>query len=386
LNHINAKARNKHIPDELKGIYKDDEYKKSQEYGKANDRFSSISSGFSLILTLLMFFFFGFNYINQFALSFSENPIISALIFFGVIFLGNDILNTPFALYNTFVIEERYGFNKMTIKTFILDKLKSWLLIVMIGGSLLALIIFLYLEMQEWFPLYAWIAISSFSIVIGMFYSNLIVPLFNKQTPFPEGSLREKLKHFAEKSGFNLQHIFLIDGSKRSTKSNAYFTGLGRKKRIVLYDTLLQDLSEEEIVSVLAHEVGHYRNKHTSKGIIISILQSGLMLFIFSILIEHIELSKAMGSERVSFQLGLIAFGILYSPLSSIIDIFTNILSRKHESQADQYAKSFGLSDDLISGLKKLANKNLSNLTPHPLYVFFTYSHPTLFQRIKALK
>ncbi len=383
---LNLMNRNKNIPIELKGIYDDEKYGKSQAYGKVNARHTLITSTFTLIVTLLMFILFVFNTINDFALSISDHPIVSALVFFGIIMLASDILNTPFSIYAVFVIEERFGFNKTSIKTFIFDKIKTWFLGAILGGGLISLIIWLYTLTQEMFWIYAWITIALFSILMSMFYSNLIVPLFNKQKPLPEGELRNTIEHFSEKVGFKLKNIFLIDGSKRSTKANAYFTGLGRKKRIVLYDTLMNDLTTDEIVAVLAHEIGHYKKRHILNQMFISIIQSGIMLYIFSIFINNVELSKALGSDTVSFQLGLIAFGVLYSPISMIIELFLNILSRKQEYEADKFAKQHGQSSGLISGLKKLTEKNLSNLTPHPYYVYLYFSHPTLYQRIKALQ
>lgn len=386
LDYLNSKNRNKDVPKELEGIFDDEKYKKSQEYGKVNSKFSLISSSFTFILTLAMFFFFGFNYINNIALSFSENLILSALIFLGILMFASDIIGIPFSVYSTFVIEEKFGFNKTTVKTFILDKIKGWILGAIIGGGIMALIIWLYTLNEKMFWIWAWLAISLFSIFMTMFYSSIIVPLFNKQSPLEDGELRTAIEEFSKKAGFKLDNIFVIDGSKRSTKANAYFSGLGPKKRIVLYDTLIKDLTTEEIVAVLAHEIGHYKHKHTISNIIFSLIQSGIMLYIFSIFVNNIELSKAMGSKVISFQLGLIAFGILYSPISTILSLIMNTVSRKHEYQADKFAKDFGQADGLISGLKKLTEKNLSNLTPHPFYVKFYYSHPTLYERIKAIK
>jgi len=386
LSRLNDRNRNKDIPDELKDIYDKDKYLKSQEYGKANSKFGIISSTFMFLLTLAMFIFYGFNFINNIALSLSEHVVWSALIFFGILMFASDIIGTPFSIYATFVIEEKFGFNKTTVKTFIFDKIKGWVIGAVIGGGILALIIWFYTLTEEMFWIYAWAAITAFSVFMNMFYSNLIVPLFNKQTPLENGDLRDAIQSFSNLAGFKLDNIFVIDGSKRSTKANAYFTGLGPKKRIVLYDTLINDLSNEEIVAVLAHEIGHYKRKHSLKNMFISIIQSGVMLYIFSIFVNNIELSEALGSNAISFQLGLIAFGILYSPISEIIGLFMNILSRKHEYEADKFAKDFEQSSNLISGLKKLTEKNLSNLTPHPWYVFYYFSHPTLYQRIIALK
>jgi STE24 endopeptidase len=235
------------------------------------------------------------------------------------------------------------------------------------------------------FWIYAWLLAITFTIFMAMFYSSLIVPLFNKQTPLEEGELRDAIKRFTDKVGFKLVNVFVIDGSKRSTKSNAYFTGLGPKKRIVLYDTLINDLSTEEIVAVLAHEIGHYKKRHIYLGLLIGIIQTGLTLFIFSLLISNSSLSAALGGDQPSFHLGLIAFGILYSPISLLTGIMLHQISRHNEYAADRYVKENGDAEALISALKKLSSKNLSNLTPHPAYVFFHYSHPTLLQRIKAL-
>ncbi|MDD4755943.1 MAG: M48 family metallopeptidase, partial [Prolixibacteraceae bacterium] len=292
----------------------------------------------------------------------------------------------PFSLYDIFVIEEKYGFNKTNLKTFILDKIKGWLLGAIIGGGLMAFIIFIYQKTQSMFWIYAWLTISAFSIFMAMFYSNLIVPLFNKQTPLEEGELRNSISRFANSVGFKLDNIYVINGSKRSSKANAYFTGLGAKKRVVLYDTLIEEMETDEIVAVLAHEIGHYKKKHVLHGIFISLLQSGIMLFLFSLLIDSPLLSKALGVEKPNFHIGMISFGILYSPVSFVLGILINMLSRKNEFQADAFAAENYDPTALSSALKKLSGRNLSNLTPHPLYVFFNYSHPPLLERLKKLK
>ncbi|MCK4661387.1 MAG: M48 family metallopeptidase [Bacteroidales bacterium] len=386
LDYLNSTKWSSKLPDELKGIYDSDKYKKQQEYERINQKFKNITSGFSLVLIMLMLFFDGFAFVDQLARGFTLNPILLALLFFGILMFASDILTTPFALYDTFVIEEKFGFNKTTVKTFFLDKIKGWLLAGIIGGGILALIIWFYQETGEMFWIYCWILVSLFMIFMAMFYSNLIVPLFNKQTPLEEGELRSSISEFSKKVDFKLDNIFVINGSKRSTKANAYFSGLGKKKRIVLFDTLINDLSIKEIVAVLSHEIGHYKKKHSLITIIISILQTGLTFYILSLFISNPVLSQALGVEEASFHIGLIAFGILYSPLSTIIGLAMNIFSRKNEYQADNFAKENYEGEMLISALKKLSVKNLSNLTPHPIYVFFHYSHPTLLQRLRNLK
>ncbi|MBN4047158.1 M48 family metallopeptidase [bacterium AH-315-P13] len=386
LDSLNAKHYNDPIPEELQDVYDEAEYVKSQAYKKTNDRFSNYTSAFSLLLTLGFFFLDGFEYVDNIARSYSDNNIIIALIFFGIIMFASDILTTPFAYYKTFVIEEKFGFNKSTKKIFVLDKIKGLLMMAILGGGILALIVWFYEFTGNLFWVYAWITVAVFSLFMNMFYSRLIVPLFNKQTPLEEGDLRDKISAYAKTVGFKLDKIFVIDGSKRSTKANAYFSGFGSEKRVTLYDTLINDLDEDEIVAVLAHEVGHYKKKHIIFNLITSILLTGLTLYILSLLISNPLLSNALGVEIPSFHIGLIAFGMLYSPISEITGLIMNHFSRKFEYQADDYAKQTYKAEPLITSLKKLSKNSLSNLTPHPAYVFMHYSHPTLLQRVRNLK
>jgi STE24 endopeptidase len=385
LEFLNSTRWSDQLPEEVKGIYDAEKYSQQQAYEKVNFRFSLITSSFSFLVMLLMFLLSGFAWVNSIALSVSANPIWVALIFFGILMLVSDLINTPFSVYDTFVIEQKFGFNKTTPKTFVLDKLKGYLLGAFIGGGLLALIIYIYQITTTSFWIYAWLVISGFSVFMVLFYSNLIVPLFNKQTPLPEGELKSAIEEFSSTVGFRLDNIYVIDGSKRSTKANAYFTGFGAKKRIVLYDTLINDLSTKELVAVLAHEIGHYKKHHVLWSLLLGILQTGIVLFIFSLFVGSPELSGALGVENPSFHIGLIAFGILYSPISMFTGLAMNIFSRKNEYEADAFAAQYWEGEELASALKKLSVKNLSNLIPHPAYVFFHYSHPTLLQRLKAL-
>ncbi|MBK6282352.1 MAG: M48 family metallopeptidase [Draconibacterium sp.] len=386
LDYLNTKTMSDVLPEEVKGIYDEEKYKKQQAYQRENNRFGLLSSSFSFALTLAMFLFFGFAFVDSLAWGITANAIVAALFFFGLIMFASDILSMPFSVYDTFVIEEKYGFNKTTPKTFVLDTIKGWLIGGLIGGGLLAIIILIYQKTQNMFWIYAWILISAFSVFMAMFYSNLIVPLFNKQTPLEAGELRDAIQKFSDKVGFKLDNIFVINGSKRSTKANAYFTGFGAKKRIVLYDTLINEMETNEIVAVLAHEIGHYKKKHVIQGLLIGSVQTGIVLFIFSLLINNENLSQALGVEVPNFHIGLVAFGVLYTPVSFVLGIFMNLLSRKNEYQADAFAAQNFNPESLASALKKLSVKNLSNLTPHPKYVFFHYSHPTLLQRLKPFK
>ncbi|PCJ26546.1 MAG: peptidase M48 [Flavobacteriales bacterium] len=385
LSWLNDKNSSETLPDELKGIYDEDKYAKQRAYDKVKGKFSIISSSFSFVLILLMLFFNGFAFVDDLAKSFTENAILLPLLFFAILMIASDILTTPFSIYSTFVIEEKFGFNRTTIKTYVLDKIKGLLIGVVLGGGLMALFIWFYNYTGEYFWLWTWGAVAVFMILITMFYATLIVPLFNKLTPLEDGELKEEITSYCKKVGFKLDNLFVMDGSKRSSKANAFFSGLGSKKRIVLYDTLANEYSKEEITAVLAHEIGHYKKKHTLTSIVISIFQIGFMLFILSLVINKPEFSLALGVQEKSFHVSLIVFSLLYSPLSMLIGIIMNIISRKNEYEADNYAKTTYNAEPLIGSLKKLSVDSLSNLTPHPYYVFVNYSHPTLLERIKAL-
>ncbi len=385
LDFLNAKHYDDKIPDILSDVFNTEEYKKSQAYKKENSKFSTIVSLFSLLLTLAFFFFKGFAFVDKIARQITTNEILISLIFFGIIMLGSDIITTPFAYYKTFVIEEKFGFNKTSKKLFWIDKIKGWLLSVLIGGTILALVVWFYKKTGSQFWIYTWVFIAIFSIFMTLFYSSLIVPLFNKQTPLEDGTLKKHIQEFATKVGFKLDNIFVIDGSKRSTKANAYFSGFGIKKRIVLYDTLITDLETDEIVAVLAHEIGHYKKKHVFINMILSVCLTGFTLFILSLFINNDLLSEALSVSKPSFHIGLIAFGVLYAPISAITSLLMHILSRKFEYQADNYAKEHYNGKSLINALKKLSKHSLSNLTPHKSYVFYHYSHPTLLQRVTNL-
>ena len=395
LEYLNSTCWSDQLPKELEDIYDAEKYRKSQEYEKHKQKFGLLVDTVTLLVMIFLLLTGGFSRLDQMIRLHTENPILMAFLFFGILGLASGILSLPFDIYHVFILEEKFGFNRTTVNTFILDKLKGLLLAAIIGGGLLALIIFIYESTGNYFWIMTWVVISFLMIFISMFYSNLIVPLFNKQKPLEPGPLRDAIEQFSAKAGFNLKNIYVIDGSKRSKKANAYFTGLGAKKRIVLYDTLINDHTIEELVGVLAHEIGHYKKKHTIQSIILSLIQTGLMLFILSLFIRKDSplaqslcqsLSGFSGVEvKQSFHLGILAFGILYSPLSLVLGLFMNILSRKNEYAADRYAGENYQPEALMDALKKLSVNNLSNLQPHPAFVFFYYSHPPLLQRLAAL-
>ncbi len=374
------------IPAKLVGIYDQEKYTRQQNYSLANSHFEDFARLFTLALELGMLFLDGFAWVDTIARSISDNDIVISLLFFGILFIGNEILTLPFAIYSTFIIEERFGFNKTTPKTFISDTLKSMGLTIVVGGGILALILWLYQQLGDHFWLATWGAISLFSLIMLLFYSEWIVPLFNKQKPLEEGELRTAIEAFAGKAGFGLKNIFVIDGSKRSTKANAYFTGFGKKKRVVLYDTLIEQLTTEEVVAVLAHEVGHYKKKHVVSSLILSFAQSFVLLYILSLFLRLPISSEVLNASEPSFHIGVVVFGLLYQPISVVLGLIMNVFSRKHEYEADAFAVQYGLGEALISGLKKISVQALSNLNPHPAYVFVHYSHPTLLQRMERIQ
>ena len=386
LDYLNKTMWSDTLPEKLKGICDVEEYRKTQLYQKDNNRLSFWSSSFNLAVILIMIIAGGFALIDTLARTFSMNMVIISLVFFGIIGFVSDLINIPFSCYDTFVIEKKYGFNTMTVRTFITDHIKSWFIALLVGIPVLGLITWFYYKTGNNFWLYAWGLITVFSVFINLFYSELIVPLFNKQTPLQEGSLRTLIETFAQKTGFKLKNIYIIDGSKRSTKANAYFSGFGPKKRIVLYDTLQKELTEEEIVAVLAHEISHYKKKHVLLALLFSVIITGFMLFLFSLVVNNPVLSQAIGSKNTSFHMGLIVFGILYSPLSLLIGLLTNYISRRNEFAADRFVRENFRPEILAEALKKLSVKNLSNMMPHPAYVFFHYSHPPLLSRLEKLE
>lgn len=390
LDYLNTTKWSNELPGELAGIYDPEKYKQSQDYLKTRFKFDLIISILSFVVMAGLVLSGGFGFVDQYVKNYTSHPIWQALLFFGIIGLAADLLSTPFSLYSTFVIEERFGFNKTTLKTFFMDKLKGWIITALMGGGILALVVWIYEMTGSQFWIWVWLVLALFSVFMSLFYSTLIVPLFNKQEKLAEGELRNEIESFSKKAGFNLKNIFTIDGSKRSTKANAYFSGLGTKKRIVLYDTLIEKLTDHEITAVLAHEVGHYKKKHIVSGMVFSLLSSLITLFILSLFIEPdsaiaLSMAQSLGADSFSFHMGILAFGILYGPLSTISGLLMNLWSRKNEYEADAFAKSYGLAAPLKAALIKLSVDSLSNLRPHPAYVFVHYSHPTLLQRLKKL-
>jgi len=385
LDYINLNAQRKDIPAEVAGFYDREKYLKSLDYHREQTRFGFLTAAVGFALSLLMLIFGGFGMLDLWLRQYIQNDIVLALVFFGSILLVSDWITLPFQWYSTFVIEEKYGFNKTTIKTFVTDKLKGYLLGAVVGGLLIALLIMLIQKIGPDFWIWFGLVASIFILLVNMFYTSLLLPLFNKLTPLQPGELKTAIEDFAKTVDFPLQNIYVMDGSKRSKKANAFFSGIGRKKKIVLYDTLIANHTTPELMAVLAHEVGHFKKKHIIMSYMISVVQVFFMLFILSRMVFNENLSIALGGSQQAIHLNLIAFGILFSPISGITGLLMSLLSRKNEFEADAYAKETFSGTALANALKKLSVDSLSNLYPHPVYVFFHYSHPPLLQRLKAL-
>jgi STE24 endopeptidase len=383
---LNLKTVDGKLPAEFKGFYDEEKYSQSQEYMKANTKFAYVSSTFDMVLIVGFILLGGFNFVDQLIRGFELTPMLSGLLFFGVLYFAQDIISTPFTLYRNFVIEERFGFNQMTAKTFVLDKLKAYLLAVILGAIVLGSILFFFEKTGTYAWLYAWGMVSCFILILQPLYTTVIAPLFNKFTPLEDGELRNAMEAYAEQVRFPVKEICVMDGSRRSAHTNAYFSGF-IKKRIALFDTLIEAHSTAELVAIIAHEVGHYKRKHILKGMIFSIIHIGVLFFMLSLFIDNRGLFDAFQMEAVSVYAGLLFFSLLYSPIELVLSIAMNVVSRKYEYEADAFAtETTESAESLILALKNLSVFNLGHLTPHRLTVMLNYSHPPVLQRIAALR
>ena len=385
VEYLNQRNFKNPLPSSLKELYSQTEYQKAQAYKQKNYRFHFIESVFSFLLILVVLWKGLLGKLDIFLHTHIENSLLQSLVFFLILYFISWLISLPFSYYRQFVIEEKFGFNKASKYLFFKDALKKLFL----GGIMIILlasiIIWIYSRTGKHFWWYAWIIFAFFAVFINLFYTSLILPLFNKLTPLTQGDLKERLKILARKTDYGIDEIYVMDGSKRSTKANAFFSGFGPKKKVVLYDTLLNDLDENEISAVLAHEIGHYKKKHILFHLVLSLLTTGFFLYLFSRVIDNEKISLALGAEKNSFHIGIIAFAILFIPVSFLLDIISRYISRKFEYQADAFAAQYEKPEFLVSALKKLSKKSLTNLTPHPWYVFINYSHPPLINRIEAL-
>lgn len=384
---LNLKALSPELPAGFAGIYQAEEYARSQRYTRAKTRFGLVTASIDLVVLLVFWGLGGFNWLDLLLRGLGRGEVLTGLLYLGLLFFAKSLVSIPFSVYSTFVLEERYGFNRTTPRTFVLDLVKGLVLAVVLGGPLLGALLFFF----EWAGptawLYGWGLTASFVVIMQFIAPTLIMPMFNKFTPIADGELKERIMAYARSVGFALENVFVIDGSKRSSKSNAFFTGFGKHKRIALFDTLIARHGVAELVSVLAHEIGHYQKKHILQGLAISVIHSGLMFYLLSLALGSDGLFAAFGMAHRSVYAGLIFFGLLLTPVEMVLSTLMNKLSRHNEFEADRFAvETLGGGDDLILALQKLSIHNLANLTPHPFYVVLHYSHPPLLARMAAIR
>jgi len=384
---LNVRHVSTELPAEFKGYYDAEKYRQSQNYLRENTRYGICVDTFQTLITIVFVLSGGFNFVDRIAISLGQGPILTGLVFAGILIFASKILNLPFSIYNTFVIEEKYGFNKTTPKTYLLDTIKSLILTALIGGIVFAAVLWFFEKTGNLAWIYSWVAITLFQIFFMFIAPVVIMPIFNKFVPLEESELKTAIENYAKAQHFKMKGIFKMDGSRRSSKSNAFFTGFGHSRRIVLLDTLIERHSVNELVSILAHEMGHYKKKHIIQAIVRSVVVMGLTLFLLSFFVENERLFAAFKMEHLSVYASLFFFGLLYTPIAMLIGLMENIISRKNEYEADAFAvETYGDADAMINGLKKLSVDNLSNLTPHPFKVFMCYSHPPVLERIKAIR
>jgi len=385
-NILNLSALKPDVPDAFKDVYDDDNYKKARDYTCETTRFGILEGSISLAFFLIFWLLGGFGWLDGLVRSWNFGEITTGLVAIGLLFVGSSLLSLPFEIYNTFIIEEKYGFNKTTPATFLADHLKGLALGLLIGAPVIALVLYFFTR-SEMAWLYAWVAISSISLVMAYLAPRYLLPIFNKFTPLEDGELKTAIHEMSESCGFPLQEVSVMDGSKRSSKSNAFFTGFGKTKKIALFDTLVENHSVKELVAVLAHEIGHFKKKHIVQQMVFGVLNTGALFFLLSIFLKSDRLFAAFGVHEPSVAFGFIFFGILFKPINKVLSVIMAVWSRKNEYEADAYAAGVtGEPESLITALKKLSADNLSNLTPHPFYVFLSYSHPPVIERIRALR
>ncbi len=386
LEYLNLRSGRRDIPEKVAAFYDRDKYLQSLDYHRDKTRFEFLTSGLGVVVSLALLALGAFGWLDALLRLYVQSPILLALSFFAVLAIVSDIATLPFQWYETFVIEEKYGFNKMTPQTFLTDKLKGYVLGALFGGSLLSTLIVLSEKIGPGFWIWFGVIAAAFILLMNMFYTTLILPLFNKLTPLPDGELKSAIEEFARKVKFPLDNIFVMDGSRRSKKANAFFSGIGTKKKIVLFDTLVENHRTEELVAVLAHEVGHFKKKHIIVSYLLAVAQIFFILFVLSKMMFSSELSRALGGTQPAIHLNLLAFGILFSPISGVTGLLMSLYSRRNEYEADAFARLTYNGQALAEALKRLSVDSLSNLYPHPAYVFFHYSHPPLLDRLRALE
>ena len=387
LDYLNDKSARTTVEPRVSEFYDEAEYRRSIAYGSEKYRFGIFDSSFSFLITVAALALGWFAVLDNFVRDYFENELVVSLVFIAALSVIMSIINLPFALHYIFKIEEKYGFNKTTLKTFVTDRIKGTLISLAIGGPLLAAIVYVYQQVPNWFWLIGWALVSGFSLLSFMFGTKLFLPLFNKLQPVPAGELRDEIESYCKSQGYNMSKLYVMDGSRRSTKANAFFSGMGRTKTIVLFDTLIEKLTTQQITAVLAHEIGHYKRKHTLSMFILSNIQTFALFALLGWLLGNPLLSEALGATEPSFHIGILAFFLLFSPISLILGLIDNALSRRNEYQADNFAVETyaGAKQHLNEALKRISTDSLANLSPHPWYVLVHYTHPPILQRLAKL-
>jgi STE24 endopeptidase len=385
--HLNLKAWPASPPEAFRSYFEAGRYQRSKDYLRISTRFGWLAEGTQLAAILFFWFAGGFPILDSWVRSFGKGPILSGLVFVGILMGLRSILSFPFSLYRTFVIEENFGFNRTSWRTFIIDRIKGVVLGCFLGAPLLAGILFFFQAAGPYAWLYSWGGVVGFMLIMQYIAPTWIMPWFNRFEPLADTALAKAIHSYARSIDFPLQNVFVMDGSKRSGKGNAFFTGFGRHKRIVLFDTLINQHDRDELVAILAHEMGHFKKRHIIVGLITSIVQTGVMFFLLSLCISHPALFEAFYMPQPSIYAGLVLFGLLYAPMDFLTGILSMIISRRNEYAADCFAsETTGNGEALIRALIKLSVHHLSNLSPHPFYVFLNYSHPPVMNRIQAIR
>lgn len=385
--HLNLNSVSDRTPTLFEDVFDPQKYRQAQSYLRTNTRFGQVVSTVDLLILLIFWFSGGFAFIDRWTRSLGWGPLYTGIVYIFVLAGLNAVIDQLFGIYATFVIEQQFGFNKTTLSTWLKDRFKGLILALALGLPLIAgvLAFFHYSGTAAW--IWCWALVTVFMVVVQFIAPTWIMPLFNRFDPLEEGELKDAIISYARSIGFSLSNIFVMDGSRRSSKSNAFFTGFGRHRRIVLFDTLIENHTADELVAVLAHEMGHYQLRHILKMMLISILQTGLLFYLMSMIIQTPALFEAFYVEQPSIHAGLIFFSMLYAPIDFFLGLIVQRLSRTHEYAADRFAvTTTGHRMPMINALKKLSVHNLSNLTPHPFYVFLNYSHPPVLQRIAAIE
>jgi STE24 endopeptidase len=384
---LNLRALRRQSAKDSRGIYDEADYQRLLEYNAAGTRLQLADGTASLAALLVFWFCGGFGWLERAVESSQLNPIFTGLLYFGALTFGSALVSLPFDIFDTFVIEERFGFNRTTLATYLADKIKALVLGAILGGALMAVVLALFENGGPWAWLLGWIAVTAITLLLVWLTPAVILPLFNKFTPLDDGELKNAILGYARAHEFPLAGVFVMDGSKRSTKANAFFTGFGKMKKIVLFDTLISKHTTPELVTVLAHEIGHFKRHHIVKRLASSIAGLGVFLFLASVFLKSPGLYESFGVETMTVYAGLALFGIFYGPLGRAISILSGFQSRKHEFEADRFAaETTGQPQAMIDALKKLAKENLTNLAPHPLEVVLHHSHPPVLRRVGALE